>query len=89
MEEGFTIRYTEFEKRIIRGSKNLYRGKPSSMHEEPQEPSLKWYELSHLLVGWFIFSSVLSAVLPLESYCMRRNVSQRLAVPLNPLSSRS
>ncbi|MEM2050281.1 MAG: hypothetical protein QXO76_07925 [Thermoproteota archaeon] len=60
MEEGFTIRYTEFEKRIIRGSKNLYRGRPSNLHKGPQDFSTELYALSPLFIGWLIVFSLLS-----------------------------
>ncbi len=50
MEEGSTIRYTEFEKRMIRVSKNLYRGRLSDPREVSQDLSMKWYELSPRLL---------------------------------------
>jgi len=54
MEKGSTIRYTEFEKRIIRGSKNLYRRRPSNLHGGLQDFSMKWYTLSPWFIGWLI-----------------------------------
>jgi len=59
VEKGSTIRYTEFEKRIIRGSKNLYRGRPSNLHGG-LDFSMKWYTLSPWFIGWLIAFPLLS-----------------------------
>ncbi|MBO3833273.1 MAG: hypothetical protein FGF51_07860 [Candidatus Brockarchaeota archaeon] len=60
MGEGSTIRYTEFEKRVMRGSKNLYRGRLSDLRESSQDLSTKWYELSPPFIGCLMVFSLLS-----------------------------
>lgn len=60
MEKDSNIRYTEFEKRIIRGSKNLYKGRLSSLHEEARNFSTKWYTLSPWFIGWLVAFLLLS-----------------------------
>jgi hypothetical protein len=60
VEKGSNIRYTEFEKRIIRGSKNLYKGRLSSLHEESRNFSTEWYTLSPWFIGWLVAFPLLS-----------------------------